>query len=74
MERRLDAAIEKVVGLAKEPEHMKDVERVESLILETAAEPEFQYGAEAFEEKYSEFMSRIMKEQGKDSVAKGKKR
>ncbi len=74
MERHLDAAIDKVVGLAKEPEHMKDVERIEPPILGTAAEPEFQYGAEAFEEQYSEFMSPIMKEQGKDAVAKGKKR
>ena len=35
--------------LAKEPERMKDVEMVEPSMLGAVAEPEFQYGAEAFE-------------------------
>ncbi len=46
----------------------------ESVTLGMVAEQEYQYGAEAFETQYREFMSRIMKEQGKDAVAKGKRR
>ncbi len=49
MEQYLDAAIERIVSLAKEPERMKYVEMVEPSMLGVVAEPEFQYGAEAFE-------------------------
>lgn len=49
MELHLDAVIDKVTSLAKEPERMKDVEMVEPTMLGAVAEPEFQYGAEAFE-------------------------
>lgn len=44
-----DEALDKVESLAKEPERMKDVEMVEPSLLGAVAEPEFQYGAEAFE-------------------------
>lgn len=74
MEKHLDEALDKVVSLAKEPERMKDVEMAEPSMLGTVAEQEFQYGAEAFEEQYREFVGRIMKEKGKDAVAKGKSR
>lgn len=49
MEQHLDAAIDKVVSLAKEPERVKEVDMVEPSMLGVVAEPEFQYGAEAFE-------------------------
>lgn len=49
MELHMDAVIDKVTSLAKEPERMKDVEMVEPTMLGAVAEPEFQYGAEAFE-------------------------
>lgn len=49
MEQHLDAAIDKVNSLAKEPEHKKEVDMVEPAMLGAVAEPEFQYGAEAFE-------------------------
>ena len=49
MEQHLDEALDKVNSLAKEPERMKDVEIVESSVLGAVTEPEFQYGAEAFE-------------------------
>lgn len=49
MEQHLDEALDKVNSLAKEPERMKDVEIVEPSVLGAVAEPEFQYGAEAFE-------------------------
>lgn len=74
MERHLDSAVDKVTSLAKEPERMKDVEMVEPSMLGVVAEPEFQYGAEAFEEQYKELMSQIMKESGKDAVTKRKER
>lgn len=49
MEQHLDAAIDKVISLDKEPERMKEMEIVESSMLGVVTEPEFQYGAEAFE-------------------------
>jgi len=49
MEQHLDEALDKVKSLAKEPERMKDVKMVEPFMLGAVAEPEFQYGAEAFE-------------------------
>ena len=49
MEQHLDEALDKVNSLAKEPERMKDVEMAEPSMLGAVAEPEFQYGAEAFE-------------------------
>ena len=49
MEQHLDAAIDKVISLDKEPERMKEMEIVESSRLGVVTEPEFQYGAEAFE-------------------------
>ena len=74
MEQHLDEALDKVESLAKETERMKDVEMAESSMLGAVAEPEFQYGADAFEEQYRELMSQIMKELGKDAVAKRKER
>ena len=49
MEKHLDEALDKVKSLAKEPERMKDVEMAEPSMFGAVAEPEFQYGAEAFE-------------------------
>ena len=49
MEQHLDEALDKVESLAKVLERMKDVEMAEPSILGTVAEPEFQYGADAFE-------------------------
>ena len=49
MEQHLNETLDKVNSFAKEPERMKDVEIVEPSVLEVVAEPEFQYGAEAFE-------------------------
>ena len=49
MEQHLDEALDKVESLAKEPEQMKDVEMVEPSMLGAVAEPEFQYGVDAFE-------------------------
>lgn len=49
MEQHLDATIDKVVYLAKEPERMKEVDMAEPAMIGTVAEPEFQYGADAFE-------------------------
>ena len=49
MEQHLNEALDKVNSLAKEQEHMKDVEMVEYSILGAVAESEFQYGADAFE-------------------------
>lgn len=49
MEQHLDEALDKVERLAKEPERMTDVEMTEPSMLGTVAEPEFQYGADAFE-------------------------
>ncbi|MBQ5615063.1 MAG: hypothetical protein IIU81_01925 [Peptococcaceae bacterium] len=49
MEQHLDEALDKVECLAKEPELMKDVEMAEPSMLGAVAEPEFQYGADAFE-------------------------
>lgn len=74
MEQHLDEALDKVESLAKEPQRMKDVEMAEHSMLGAVAEPEFQYGAEAFEEQYKELMSQIMKEPGKDAVTKRKER
>ncbi len=86
MEIRLDGAIYKVEDVAwdvelnrikgKEVEMQvkagnarKDIYPV-SMVVELT---EYQYGAEVFEEQNREFRSRIMKEQGKDAVAKGKR-
>lgn len=74
MEGYLDAAIDRVERLAVKPERAWKAEKNESVTLGMVAEQEYQYGAEAFETQYREFMSRIMKEQGKDAVAKGKRR
>ena len=74
MEQHLDEALDKVERLAKEPERMKDVEMTEHSMLGAVAEPEFQYGAEVFEEQYKELMSQIMKEPRKDAVTKRKER
>lgn len=52
MEQHLDEALDKVESLAKEPERMKDVDKVEPSMLGAVAEPEFHYGAEAFETMY----------------------
>ena len=49
MEQHLDAALDKVNSLAKESERMKEAEMVEPSMLGAVTEPEFQYGAEAFE-------------------------
>ncbi len=49
MELYLGAAIDKVVNLTKEPERMKEVDMIEYAMLGVMSEPEFQYGAEAFE-------------------------
>lgn len=49
MEQHLDGALDKVNSLAKETERMKHVEMAEPTMLGAVAEPEFQYGAEAFE-------------------------
>lgn len=49
MEQHLDEALDKVESLAKEPERMKNMEMAEPSMLGAVAEPEFQYGAEAFE-------------------------
>lgn len=74
MEQHMDAAIDKVVSLAKEQERMKEVDMVELSMLGAVAEQEFQYGAEVFEEQYKELMSQIIKETGKDAITKRKKR
>ena len=49
MEQHLDEALDKVESLAKELERIKDVEMAEPSMLGAVAEPEFQYGADAFE-------------------------
>ena len=49
MEQHLDEALNKVESLAKEPERMKNVEMAEPSMLGAVTEPEFQYGADAFE-------------------------
>ena len=49
MEQHLDEALDKINSLAKEPERIKDVEMAEHSMLGAVAEPEFQYGADAFE-------------------------
>lgn len=87
MELRLDGAIDKVEDLTrnvelnrikgKEVEMQEKVDNVRKDIypVSMVAEPtEYQYGAEAFEKQYREFVGRIMKEKGKDAVAKGKSR
>ena len=49
MEQHLDEALDKMESLAKETGRMKDVEMAELSMLGAVAEPEFQYGADAFE-------------------------
>lgn len=49
MERHLDAAIDKVNSLAKQPELVQEVDMAEPTVLGMVAEQEFQYGAEVFE-------------------------
>ena len=49
MEKHLDETLDKVNSLAKELERIKDVEIAEPSMLGAVAEPEFQYGADAFE-------------------------
>ncbi len=75
MEQHLDAAIDKVVSLSREQERLKDTDIAESVMLGAVAEPEFQYGAEAFE-KYQETehipVSKVV--EPKVSEVKGKSR
>lgn len=49
MEQYLDAAIDRVESLAKEPERVQEAEKNEPVALGMVAEQEYQYGAEAFE-------------------------
>ena len=73
MEKHLDEALDKVVSLAKEPERMKDVEMVEPTMLGAVAEPEFQYGTEAFEAAITDIGNTITKSEAKQSeMVKGK--
>lgn len=49
MERHLDAAIDRVNSLAKEPELLREVEMPELVSMGMVAEQEYEYGADAFE-------------------------
>ncbi len=75
MEQHLDAAIDKVESLSREQECVKDTDIAESAMLGAVAEPEFQYGAEAFE-KYQNteniLVSKVV--EPKVSEVKGKSR
>ena len=73
MEQHLDATIDKVVNLAKEPERMKEVDMAKPSMLGTVAEPEFQYWAEAFEAAITDIGNTIAKSEAKQSeMIKGK--
>ena len=61
MEQHLDEALDKVESLAKELERMKDVEM---------AEPEFQYGAEAFEAYQKMQRDKIDEDKKSDNLVK----
>lgn len=74
MEKHLDEALDKVESLAKEPERMKDVEMAEPSMLGAVAEPEYLYGAEAFEAQHKEITNQIATKLGKDVVQNRKKR
>lgn len=73
MEQHLDATIDKVVSLAKESERLKEVDMVEPSMLGVVAEPEFQYGAEAFEAAIRDVGNITTKSEAKQSeMVKGK--
>lgn len=76
MERHLDTAIDKVNSLAKESERMKEAEMVEPSMLGAVAEPEFQYGAEAFEmyQKMQDAKPADIKSQESPAIKAGKSR
>lgn len=59
MERYLDAAIDKVKSLAKQPELVQEVDMAEPTVLGMVAEQEFQYGAEVFEAREQEISARM---------------
>ncbi len=70
MEQHLDATIDNVVNLAKEPESMKEVNMAEPSILGTVAEVEFQYGAEAFEAYQKVQEDKVMDKKKADILVK----
>ena len=70
MEQHLDEALDKVESLAKEPERMKDVEVAEPSMLGAVAEPEFQYGAEAFEAYQKMQRDKIDEDKKSDNLVK----
>ena len=70
MEQHLDEALDKVASLAKEPEHMKDVEMAEPSMLGAVAEPEFQYGADVFEAYQKMQGDKIGEDKKSDKVVK----
>ena len=75
MEQHLDAALDKVNSLAKESERMKEAEMVEPSMLGAVAEPEFQYGAEAFEAyQQSAKAEQVVMSEVKNPEAKNKSR
>ena len=59
MERHLDAAIDKVNSLAKQPELVQEVDMAEPTVLGMVAEQEFPYGAEVFEAREQEISARM---------------
>lgn len=59
MERHLDAAIDKVNSLAKQPALVQEVDMEEPTVLGMVAEQEFQYGAEVFEAREQEISARM---------------
>ena len=69
MERHLDAAIDKVNSLAKQPELVQEVDMAEPTVLGMVAEKEFQYGAEAFEALEQEVTARMTEVIEKKDVA-----
>lgn len=75
MEKHVNEALDKVESFAKEPERMKDVEMVKPSMLGVVAEPEFQYGAEAFEDyQQTEKVENTMVSEAKKLEVKGKSR
>lgn len=70
IEHHLDEALDKVNSLAKEPELMKDVEMAEPTMIGAVAEPEFQYGAEAFEAYQKMQGNRVQNVKGVDNMVK----
>lgn len=69
MERHLDATIDKVNSLAKQPELVQEVDMAEPTVLGMVAEQEFQYGAEAFEAQEQEVTARMTEVIEKKDVA-----